>query len=227
MDSMSFSISERRRMVDSTVGISLARITSLNTPLSIPTDEPTTPAPTYAASAISNRPWSVPSSPKVPCRTGKYTSTSVSFSSLEPRNTYTPASDGSGETITGFSPSVLPCSNAPITSPPLNHLPACVTPICVTSYLAGSSTESTDRADMSETSCSPERPPKRTATLSLRGAVISPLTHQFDLEFQFDAKLLGDGILSQEDQGANIAGLCLAVVYEKVSMQRADFGVAD
>ena len=42
--------------------------------LSMPVAEPRTPEPTYAISASSKRPWMVPSSPKVPWRTGKMTS---------------------------------------------------------------------------------------------------------------------------------------------------------
>ena len=43
--------------------------------LSMPAAEPSTPAPTYGMSASSSRPWMVPSSPNVPCSTGKITST--------------------------------------------------------------------------------------------------------------------------------------------------------
>ena len=44
--------------------------------LSIPTAEPTTPAPTYGRSASSSSPCTVPSSPYGPCRSGSTTSTS-------------------------------------------------------------------------------------------------------------------------------------------------------
>jgi hypothetical protein len=37
--------------------------------------------------------------------------------------------------------------------------PSWVMPICVTSNFWGSSTDNTDRAELSDTSCSPERPP--------------------------------------------------------------------
>ena len=40
----------------------------------MPAADPSTPDPTYAMSASSNSPWIVPSSPKVPCSTGKTTS---------------------------------------------------------------------------------------------------------------------------------------------------------
>jgi len=41
------------------------------TALSMPTAEPSTPAPTYGTFASSSNPWTVPSSPYGPCRTGK------------------------------------------------------------------------------------------------------------------------------------------------------------
>ena len=47
--------------------------------LSIPKAEASTPAPTYGMPTISRRPWMVPSSPNVPCKTGK--TTSISFRS--------------------------------------------------------------------------------------------------------------------------------------------------
>ena len=43
----------------------------------MPTDEASTPAPTYGRPASSSRPCTVPSSPKVPCSTGKITSTAM------------------------------------------------------------------------------------------------------------------------------------------------------
>ena len=44
---------------------------------------------------------------------------------------------------------------------PVTQAPCGVIPMAVTSYLWGSSTDNTERADMSETSCSPERPPNK------------------------------------------------------------------
>src|SRR2546430_9220178 len=52
-------------------GIPRSRITALKTSLSIASAEPSTPAPTYGTPASSSRPWTVPSSPNGPCRTGK------------------------------------------------------------------------------------------------------------------------------------------------------------
>ncbi len=40
--------------------------------------EAATPAPTYGTPASSSRPWTVPSSPNGPCRTGSTTSTAPS-----------------------------------------------------------------------------------------------------------------------------------------------------
>ena len=40
--------------------------------------EAATPAPTYGTPASSSRPWTVPSSPNGPCRTGSTTSTEPS-----------------------------------------------------------------------------------------------------------------------------------------------------
>ena len=59
-------------------GTPRSRMTALKTSLSIASAEPSTPAPTYGTPASSSRPWTVPSSPKGPCRTGKTTSTSPS-----------------------------------------------------------------------------------------------------------------------------------------------------
>src|SRR4051794_13485565 len=47
--------------------------------LSIHSAEARTPAPTYGTPASSRSPWTVPSSPNGPCRTGKTTSTSASI----------------------------------------------------------------------------------------------------------------------------------------------------
>ncbi len=44
------------------------------TALSIPIADPRTPAPTYGTPASSNMPWTAPSSPRGPCRTGNTTS---------------------------------------------------------------------------------------------------------------------------------------------------------
>ena len=155
-ETISASISVRRTIIVSTTGMLLVIITSLKIPLSMPTAEPVTPAPTYATSASSNRPCMVPSSPNVPCRTGKKTSKGAEAPGA--------TSVGLGERVKEERPFSFPFSNLPITSSPVSHLPSCVIPIWVTSYLAGSSTDSTERADINETSCSPERPPKTTAT---------------------------------------------------------------
>src|ERR1051326_4266310 len=46
----------------------------------------------------------------------------------------------------------------------LSHFPSCVIPMGTTSYLSLSSAVITEAAETSETSCSAERPPKRTPT---------------------------------------------------------------
>src|SRR3972149_6055882 len=73
-------------------------------------------------------------------------------------------------------------------------------PISVTSYLFLSNAFSTDRAESSEISCSPERPPNNTARLSFANACLRPprsrsrsfpLPHQLDLQLQLDPELIG------------------------------------
>src|SRR3972149_9706191 len=49
---------------------------------------------------------------------------------------------------------------------PVSQTPSLEMPIWVTSYFSGSSADSTDRAEIRDTSCSPDRPPKRTAMRS-------------------------------------------------------------
>src|SRR3990172_7110608 len=96
-------------------------------------------------------------------------------------------------------PSNLPCSNLPMTSSPVSHWPAGLMPTCVISYLSASNTDSTERADIRETACSPERPPKITAILRRECVVgvMLPFTNQLDFQLQFDAAFLFHGLACQ------------------------------
>ena len=84
------------------------------TSLSMPMAEPSTPAPTNAIFASFSSPWTVPSSPKGPCKTGKTTSNDPSLFSPElatnwlfccPRTSarFSPliASSGDSDSVTG------------------------------------------------------------------------------------------------------------------------------
>jgi hypothetical protein len=57
----------------------------------------------------------------------------------------------------------------------INQRPSLVMPIGTTSYLALSIALMTDSADRSDTSCSPERPPKITPILSFLVKFLAPL----------------------------------------------------
>src|SRR5690606_30005712 len=137
---------------------------------SIPTAEPATPEPTYGTPASSKRPWTVPSSPLGPCRTGKTTSKarrSASSAGGRPPTATRPGPAGSARNAAGTiwaSRSFAPSLSAASGSSPTSHRPSLVMPMGITSYLAGSSAFMTDSADIRLTSCSPDRPPKRTAT---------------------------------------------------------------
>ena len=69
----------RKTVTCFTIGKPASRKRRFIMSLSMPADEPSTPAPTYGMSASSSRPWMVPSSPNVPCSTGKMTSTLMEF----------------------------------------------------------------------------------------------------------------------------------------------------
>src|SRR5262245_44473597 len=93
----------------------------LVTRLFMPVDEASTPQPTYAHPPSSRTPWTHPSSPNVPCRTGTKTST---FTGLPSPPARAPRPDPSE---TGTSEEVPnPADNATSTSrdrsgpPPLN-----------------------------------------------------------------------------------------------------------
>ena len=112
-------------------------IRSLKTTLSIATAEASTPAPTYGTSSSSSKPWTVPSSPNGPCRTGN----------------------------TASAPSRPPEGSASAGRP---ERPA---PVAVDAHGDASwppcrARRAPTAAEDSETSCSLERPPARTATLT-------------------------------------------------------------
>ena len=79
-----------------------------------------TPAPTYGMPASSSSPWTVPSSPKGPCRTGSTTSTAPS------------ASAGFESASTGSVSDTLPC-NSLLLGPSSAQRPSRPIAICVTS----------------------------------------------------------------------------------------------
>src|SRR5207237_1135047 len=137
----------------------------------------------------------VPSSPKVPCRTGKIMSTlmarsdarrvrvgSVWKGAREPPDflgsggttTASPAASTAAAGVVSGSPArrwrascsgVLPVSNFSA-SAEVSQRPSLVMPIGTTSYLLLSIAPRTDAAERRETSCSPLRPPKRMPTRS-------------------------------------------------------------
>src|SRR5579885_557097 len=92
----------------------------------------------------------------------------------------------------------------------------------------------TERAEATDTSCSPERPPNSTTTRSLRRAVIgflSPgwleLAHQLHFPLQFDAEPLAHPPFCQLDQLPHLRRRRAAGVTEEVGVLGRDFGVAD
>src|SRR5271168_2148236 len=126
-------------------------------------------------SASSKRPWMVPSSPKVPWRTGKMTSSDWA---REPfccaRASWRSATPALARSATdlvvvrffwigaGF---VLPASRC-WASAEVSHWPCLVIPMGITSYFVWSMDLRMEAAERRETSCSPERPPKRMPTRS-------------------------------------------------------------
>src|SRR3954449_2194946 len=116
-------------------------MTSLKSTLSMHSAEASTPAPAYGTSRISSSPCTVPSSPKGPWSTGNTQSA--------------PSSPRPGSSATG--------------SPSSDHVPSRAMRTSSTSWPASASPARTDSPDASETSCSDERPPLRTATLMRTG----------------------------------------------------------
>src|SRR3989304_2397359 len=108
-------------------------------------------------------------------------------------------------------------------------------PISVTAYLFLSNAFSTDRAERSEISCSPERPPNNTARLSFANACLRPpcsrsrsfpLPHQLDLQLQLDPELIGHPPAGELEQLPHIRRPGLPPVEEEVGVQGADLRLA-
>src|ERR1700677_5148689 len=119
-------------------------------------------------SANSKRPWMVPSSPNVPWRTGKMTSRDwarlvecwvrsalalswMDFVLLDLSRT------GAGFVL----PARRRCASVEV-----SHWPCLLMPMGITSYFDWSMALRMELAERRETSCSPERPPKRMPTRS-------------------------------------------------------------
>src|SRR5579862_3406649 len=134
--------------------------------LSMPVAEPRTPEPTYAISASSRSPWMVPASPKVPWRTGKMMSRDCA------REAPCPVMSALALSWMDFDFDVLSRTGAGFVSPArrssasveVSHWPCLVMAMGMTSYLARSMALRMEFAERRETSCSPERPPKRIPT---------------------------------------------------------------
>ena len=114
-----------------------------------------------------NSPWIVPSSPFLPWRAGKIASRGITWAPVPPKATR-PWTVGSGDKKAGVTG---PRSHAPVvrssTGPVYSsHFPVLVMPTMVTSYFSGSRFWRMEVADMRDTSCSEDWPPKITASRS-------------------------------------------------------------
>src|SRR5271156_711192 len=153
--------SERRTARNGTIGNPTCSNKRFCTSLSMPTADASTPAPTYGTPASSINPCTVPSSPNVPCRTGNTTSTPTLGCPAAGPNGTRVAALGSGGSTTR-SPDFSTSASNFIEPVPTSQRPSFEIPIGTASYFSGSSARITDAAETSETSCSPERPPKST-----------------------------------------------------------------
>src|SRR3972149_2157452 len=104
-------------------------------------------------------------------------------------------------------------------------------PISITSYLFLSNAFSTDRAERSEISCSPERPPNNTARLSFANACLRPpcsrsrsfpLPDLLDLQLQLNPELIGHPPAGKLEHPPYPRRPGLAPVEEEVGVQGAD-----
>ena len=138
------------------------------TSLSMPTAEPSTPAPTNAILASFNSPWTVPSSPKGPCNTGKITSRRPSFCSPENATNWSscfPKTSARFSPLSGTSGNPDSTVGSSNREPSLRcHRPFLSIPINTTSYFFESIASMIFFADWRETSCSAERPPNSIPT---------------------------------------------------------------
>ncbi len=145
-------------------GTAASRSSLFITSLSIPMAEPNTPAPTYGMPATSNRPCRAPSSPKVPCSTGKTTSILPGppiTLCVEPAGREGSCTGNPGSTRTSRGSRSLARS---FSGSCLSQRPALSMPISTGSKRDRSSAASTLRADKMEISCSADWPPKRIPT---------------------------------------------------------------
>src|SRR5690606_37662235 len=120
-----------------------------------------TSQPTYGTPESCSRPWTAPSSPCSPCRSGRTTSSPRASHPPVPL-TRSPRTLLSGAS-TAWRPPSMPASG-PSHS---RHSPSLEMPTQTSSYLEAFRHRPTWRADLTETSCSSEAPPKRTPTRGL------------------------------------------------------------
>ena len=168
----------------------------------MPIAEPSTPAPTYATSASSSSPCTVPSSPYVPCNTGKITSSEPSSCVIDDGVVATATV---GASSSSFSRRGSPVAPASIFSDCARQRPCLSMPINTGSKRVRSSAASTLRADRMETSCSAERPPNRITT-RVRPAMSVDQSQLREKKAPFVGQLINH--LSQRLAGA-VAGLAL------------------
>ncbi len=129
----------------------LAASTCLAVALSIASAEPSTPEPTYATSASSSIPCTVPSSPSGPCSNGSTTVRSPAGAS--PASTAAAETAGPcGSSLSGSS--ACPAASASRAPSASAHSPSVEMPIGVTRYFAVSIARRTWVAVTQLTSCS-------------------------------------------------------------------------
>src|SRR6058998_1097091 len=149
-----------------------------------PRSEASTPAPTYGTSASSSSPWIVPSSPYGPWSMTTTTSRPARNSAGMPPAGSTRTSAVEASAVSALSArSASAFLTAPVASPlgrptraceasarrgspPTTQRPSRPIPMGTTVWPRRSSAAITEAAEASETSCSPDRPPKITPTRS-------------------------------------------------------------
>src|SRR5579859_859812 len=134
----------------------------------------------------SSRPCIAPSSPSLPCSTGSITSR-LTVSYFPSSKTSSPCTPGSGDSTAARESLFSQSAPGPLQS---LQAPSSVIPIQNGSYFPRSRLFATSRADLTETGCSSERPPKMIPTFSLP-TLISP--------FEFEA--VDDGVFHRVAQG--------------------------
>ncbi len=120
----------------------------------------------------------MPSWPHGPCITGNTTSTSPSTRGTSPASVTTSPWPGvsaiSVSLVTVGSSPPAPSARCPGSADSSTQRPSVAMPTGTTSYLSGSRAAITLPAEMQEMECSPERPPKTTATRGLRSELVTP-----------------------------------------------------